>query len=350
LHCFDFPAILLRISHLKGTQGMQLHLVPRSADVFQQPVTTEQLVAICARAFGTIHPIIDIHELRGGTINTTYRVSLHDHPTVIVRVAPSDANPRLFRHEHHLLRREFFVQPFLAPIGHLLPTLYHADFTHHIIARDILIQVAIPGDLWRDVQQTLTQAAATALWQQLGQIAHQIHRVEHDFFGPADPIATFHCWSDALLMDFQNILDDMAAWCLPSHSVHQARDCLARHHAIFDRIQTPHLLHGDLWLNNLLIQHTDTYAQIVGVLDAGFAHWGDPAADWTMMRMSLDPPVGAELFWAGYGSVGHDAEALLRRTIYQARSLGWSILELQRRQHPDQARLWETLEAITNQL
>ena len=329
---------------------MQPHLVPISADVFQQPVTIEQLVAICARAFGATHPIIDIHELSGGTINTTYRVSLRDHSAVIVRVAPSDANPRLFRHERHLLRREFFVQPFLAPIGHLLPTLYYADFTHHIIARDILIQAAIPGELWRDVQATLTQRTATALWQQLGQITYQIHRVEHRAFGPVDPVPAFHCWSDALLMDFQNILDDMAAWCLPSQSIQRARDCLAQHRAVFDRIQTPHLLHGDLWLNNLLIQHANTDAQIVGVLDAGFAHWGDPAADWTMMRMSLSAPSGAEAFWAGYGSVSQDAEAMPRTTIYQARSLGWSILELHRRQHPDCARLWETLEAITNQL
>ena len=329
---------------------MQPHLVPRSADAFQQPVTTEQLVTICVRAFGAAHPIIDIHELSSGTINTTYRVSLHNHPAVIVRVAPSDTNPHLFRHERHLLRREYFIQPFLAPIGHLVPILYHADFTHQIIARDILIQAAIPGGLWRDVQSTLTQAAATALWQQLGQIAHQIHCVEHHAFGPADTIPTFQSWSASLLKDFQNILYDMVLWHLPSQIIHRVRDQLVQRRAVFDRIQTPYLLHGDLWLNNVLIQHTNTEAQIVGVLDAGFAHWGDPAADWTLMRMSLDPPAGAAFFWEGYGSVGHDAEALLRRTIYQARSLGWSILELHRRQHPDQARLWEMLEVITNRL
>jgi len=70
-------------------------------------------------------------------------------------------------------------------------------------------------------------------------------------------------------MDFQNILDDLAAWGLPSHDIHQVCDCLVRHRAVFDRIQASHLLHGDLWLNNLLIQHTNAEAQIVGVLKPG---------------------------------------------------------------------------------
>jgi aminoglycoside phosphotransferase (APT) family kinase protein len=329
---------------------MQIHLVQRPANAFQQPVTVEQLSAICMRAFGASHPITAIHELSGGTINTTYRVSLQNHPAAIVRVAPSDTHPHLFRHERHLLRREFHIQPFLAPIGSLLPTLYHADFTHHLLARDIVIQAVILGDLWRDVQSSLTQVAATALWQQFGQIARQIHHIEHYAFGPANPAPAFQCWSDSLLMDFQNILDDMAAWSVPTQSIQCVSECLARQHTIFDRIQTPCLLHGDLWLNNLLVQHSKNDAEIVGVLDAGFAHWGDPAADWTMMRMSLAPPPGAEVFWAAYGSVSQDTEAMLRTSIYQARSLGWSILELHRREHPDCVRLWQRLETITAKL
>src|SRR5262245_29725838 len=263
--CGVFPAILACSADLKGSLCMQLHLAHRPADPFQQPVAPEQLSLICERAFGRAYPIIAIHQLSGGTINTAYRVSLHNHPTVIVRIAPPDTHPQLFRHERRLLRREFFVQPFLAPIAYLLPALYSADFTHHVLDRDILIQATIPGDLWRDVHSSLPQEAATALWQQLGQIAHQIHGVEHHAFGPLDPVPTFHCWSDSLLMDFQNILDDMAAWGLPSHDIHQVCDCLVRHRAVFDRIQASHLLHGDLWLNNLLIQHTNAEAQIVGV-------------------------------------------------------------------------------------
>jgi fructosamine-3-kinase len=350
LRCYVFSAILWLTSDLKAWQCMQPHLAHKPIDMLQQPVTTEQLTAICARAFGSSHPIIAIHELSGGTINTIYRVTLSEHPTVIVRVAPSDTHPHLFRHEHHLLRREYFVQPFLAPISHLLPTLYLADFTHQLLARDILIQAVIPGDLWRDVQPTLTRAAGTALWQQLGLIAQEIHRVEHHAFGAADPAPAFHCWSDVLKMDFQNILDDMAVWGLPSQSIQRVSNHLVQHCAVFDRKQTPHLLHGDLWLNNVLVQHSKNDAEIVGVLDAGFAHWGDPAADWTMMRMSLAPPPGAEAFWAAYGSVNQDTGAMLRTSIYQARSLGWSILELQRRQHPDRERLWQALETITAKL
>ncbi len=322
----------------------------KPATVLQQPVTAEQLLAICARAFGSTHPIIAIHELGGGTINTAYRITLHNHPSVIVRVAPSETHPHLFRHEHGLLRREYGVQPFLAPIGHLLPTLYLADFTHQIIARDILIQAVIPGELWRDVQEALSQTEATALWRQLGHITRQIHLVQHHAFGPSAPVPRFQRWSDSLLVDFQNIQQDMDTWSLPSQSVQRVIDYLGHERAAFDRIQTPHLLHGDLWLNNLLIHHSNTHTEIRGVLDAGFAQWGDPAADWTLMRMSLAPPPGAEAFWEGYGRLSQDAEEARRTPIYQARALGWSILELHRRQHPESAKLWPILENITGNL
>jgi aminoglycoside phosphotransferase (APT) family kinase protein len=153
-------------------------------------------------------------------------------------------------------------------------------------------------------------------------------------------------WGDALLSDFHNILHDMAASHLPTGQMQRVTDDLALHRELFDRTEASSLLHGDLWLNNILIQRSIAGPQIVGVLDAGFAHWGDPAADWTMMRMLLDSPEGGNSFWTAYGPPTQDRDSALRSVVYQARSVGWSLLELQRRHHPEMARMWQKLENI----
>jgi len=51
---------------------MQLQQVHRAAEALQQPVTTEELLSICERAFGSTSRITAIHEIAGGTINNTY--------------------------------------------------------------------------------------------------------------------------------------------------------------------------------------------------------------------------------------------------------------------------------------
>jgi aminoglycoside phosphotransferase (APT) family kinase protein len=325
---------------------MELQLAPSAGDEFRRPLTTEQLLDICSRPLGSTRDITAIREITGGTINSTYRITRAGHPDVILRVAPPETHPHLFRHEQRLLRREYYIQPFLAPIGYLLPALVAADFTHQLIDRDYLFQAAIAGDLWRDVRRSLTSTEEGALWHQLGSIACQIHSVKQHAFGPPDPIPIFPNWGDALLSDFHNILHDMAASHLPMEHMQRVTDYVAFHRDLFDRLETSSLLHGDLWLNNILIQRSTAGLQIVGVLDAGFAHWGDPAADWTMMRMLMDPPEGGDSFWTAYGLPTQHRDSAVRSAVYQARSVGWSLLELQRRHHPDTARMWRKLEDI----
>lgn len=325
---------------------MHIDLLDRSAEAFQQSIPVEQLLALCARAFGLACSVTAIHELGGGTINNVYRITRAAQPPVILRVAPSAAHPDGFRHERHLLRREFFVQPFLAPVGHLLPSVVMVDFTQQLIARDYMFQSYIDGELWRDVHRNLLHGEQAALWHQLGLITRHIHTVEHDAFGPPDPAPPFPRWSDSLVADFAGIVQDIERWGIPPPHFHTIAAYIARHRDVFDAVGVPRLLHGDLWLNNVLIQRSPEGPMIVGVLDAGFAQWGDPIADWTIMRMTMAPPQGSEPFWEAYGARAHERGADIRAAVYQARSIAFSLLELQRMRHADTAWLWSKLEEI----
>jgi len=57
--------------------------------------------------------------------------------------------------------------------------------------------------------------------------------------------------------------------------------------SLLDEIQTPHLLHGDLWTFNLLVERGVHAPVITGVLDFDRAWWGDPSADWIMFLLAI---------------------------------------------------------------
>ena len=325
-----------------------MHTPPNGS--LKQALSAEQLALICARVFGPAHVVDAVDEVPGGTINTVYRLQCRGRPPLVLRVAPPDDHPALFRHEQQLLRREFAVQPFLAPLGRLLPDIVFVDFTQQLLARDFLVQTWIAGDVWNDVRATLPPAEQSVLWQQLGMLTRQIHMVHQDEFGPPLTAPGFDRWSDALLADVATALLDFATWQLPTVALETMQAFVVDQRPLFDFLPTARLLHGDLWLNNLLVQRTADGLQIVGVLDAGFAEWGDPAADWTLMRLALTPLSGSDAFWEGYGPSDAGPNATLRGNVYRARMLAWAALELTRGQHPDAPQLLHQLATLSDEL
>lgn len=316
----------------------------------KRPLSSVQLAAICARFLGAAHGVDAVDEVPGGTINTVYRLHRGERQPLVLRISPPDDHPALFRHEHALLRREFAVQPFLAPLGRLLPDVVFADFTQQLVARDYLVQTWIDGDVWNDVAAELSPEEHVALWQQLGVLTRQIHAVRQTAFGSPLAAPGFARWSDALLADVAAARLDFAAWHLPTDALATVHTFVAGNRQLYDVLPAACLLHGDLWRNNVLIARTAEGPRISGVLDAGFAEWGDPAADWTLMRLALTPVPGADAFWDGYGLVASDPDATRRVMVYQARMLAWASLELTRRQHPNAEQLVQQLVSVSERL
>ena len=98
--------------------------------------------------------------------------------------------------------------------------------------------------------------------------------------------------------------------------------------ARLDAITQPHLLHGDLWLFNLLVSQEAEGISITGVLDADRAWWGDPLADWTMFVLSMEAPEkhpGHDRFWQAYGEPEQTPETALRKAVYEAMHIGTAM-------------------------
>ncbi len=316
---------------------MEYTTIQRDPLAFQQPVAAQYIQAMCQRAFGPGVLIRSVRELGSGQFNNTYLLDLAEHTPIVLRVAPSPERAVLW-HERFLMRRELAIQPLLAPIAPLLPTILMSDCSHQILARDYLFQRWIPGTLWWDIAAELTVEEHDELWCQFGKLVHTIASVQAESFGLVQCGPRYPLWSLTLFDWLARTFADAEYMGVETTALRRLLEFARDHCAVLDEITRPRLLHGDLWLFNLLIQRTWEGPRIVGVLDADRGSWGDPLADWTFFLLERRAaPQEQALFWNGYGGRPEaDPGSRLRSLVYQGLHHG-KILSVARRDGNERA-------------
>ncbi len=280
---------------------MEYSMINRDPDAFQQPIPLEQIVAMCQHAFDHKRKINNIHELGGGGCNNTYRIDIEDLQPVILRVAPAYENA-VKGQVAYLMRKEHFSQPFFVPIATLMPRTIMADFTHQTIERDYMFQTYMEGERWDAISSELTHEENSRLWRQRGEITRAIHSVRGKTFGsvyPDGPALTCSQATFGRLSHTINALEGQAH--LDADDLKTALEIAETHREIFDEMQQPCLLHGDLWTVNVLVKREADGPRISAVLDADRTSWGDPMADWTIFLIKHHNYEWVLTFWEGYG-------------------------------------------------
>ncbi len=152
-------------------------------------------------------------------------------------------------------------------------------------------------------------------------------------------------WLECTIADADNSSLDTAPLC-------RLLELVGDHTVFLDEITCPRLLHGDLWLFNLLIERTKEGPRIVGVLDADRGSWGDPLADWTFFLLSRRAsPQEQALFWQDYGQPGAGPGEMFRAQVYQGLHQG-KILSVARRDGNERVvnKAYRALEDVVNAL
>jgi aminoglycoside phosphotransferase (APT) family kinase protein len=315
---------------------MEYTIIHRDPQAFQQAVPLAHIKAMCARAFGQGTPVDSVRELEGGQFNNAYLIELAQRNPLILRVAPAPERC-IFWHERLLMRRELAMQPLLAPIAPLLPTIVMTDFTHQILDRDYMFQSWMPGEVWSEITTNLTAQEHDDLWRQFGRLVKAISSVQGEVFGLVQYGAQFPTWSLTLIEWLESTIYDAENSSLDIALLYRLLEIVGDNTALLDEITRPRLLHGDLWSFNLLIQRTKEGPRIVGVLDADRGAWGDPLADWTFYLLSRRAcPQEQALFWHEYGHPVADRGTLFRAQVYQGLHQG-KILSVARRDGNERA-------------
>lgn len=283
------------------------------------------LSALVGRAFPE-DELLSAAPLNGGAYNQVYKVELERRGSVVLRVAPEPSSQ--LKLEQSLMRNELAAFTPLAPIESLMPKILFHDFSREAISSDYMFLQFLPGVT---AGQGLPAFANTLpFWADFGSVLAQIHHVEGPAFGRVQgPL--FDSWSGALGEVFAQMQWDLNSVDLPSNDIRTATMFLKRHAAAVDAVSVPRLLHGDLFLGNVLIDPDAAAPLIVGVLDSDRVSWGDPASDWTFHLLKKRSPAERSAFWDGYGGKPvADSASVIRDSFYKIRSLGESRLEFAR--------------------
>ncbi|HEX5839520.1 MAG TPA: aminoglycoside phosphotransferase family protein [Anaerolineales bacterium] len=279
-------------------------------------LTHGQIALLCQRGFGSGFQIESIQALGGGTLNTVYLITSADHQKIVLRVAPRQTAGTYWE-EAFLMRREHAMQPYFAPIAAWMPKTLLIDFTHQIIERDYMFQSFIEGERWDNVMKELTDEENFRLWGQFGNILRQIHTVQGEAFGLPLPALLFTTWSQFVIERLERTLRTAQEDRLDIPHLASLLEFVRSHPQPLDEIRIPRLLHGDLWLFNILISRGEKGPSIAGILDADRAWWGDPMADWTMFILAhTDQEEGHSRFWQAYGPPEDPSGSRYRIHVY----------------------------------
>ncbi|MFC9817827.1 phosphotransferase family protein [Streptomyces virginiae] len=323
---------------------MELHVIERTANAFQQGLTERQIQAVAERAFGPGAEVHSATELGGGMYNTTYRIDLagREEP-VVLRVAPEPA--RQFHSERELMRAEYASVPWLAPIADLMPHVLAADFTQSVIGRDWMIQSFLPGTPTPELLGSYPKETHSAFFQQMGQITAAVHAVAGPWFGLVGGPGHAR-WSEAVVASLGLIAEDVESCGLDAADLRKAADAAQAGAQVLDEVTVPRLLTGDLWTVNTMLAAAPV-PTICGVLDMDRTWWGDPEADWTM-RMARAKQDARVAFFDSYGGTEANEASRWRRHVYEVRHLG--ALRLERHRLGNEAGVEDSYRAVAEEL
>ncbi len=298
---------------------MQIQQIIRPKSAFQQAVD-ESAMRMQLQAALPGESILTVTELDAGLFNNTYRVNTTEN-RYILKVSPHP-DEDVFYHEQQLMRREQTLAPQLQTVSALIPE-YLAFFS--LDGRDAFLQPLVEGRLWQDALSSLDDAENEILWIQLGAFAREIHTYTGLQFGYPAPRNGFDTWSAFISDNVAGLVHDCQRLGVFHPEIKHYQELQSRFASRLDQIDTPALLHGDLWPRNVIIEGTGEDIHIKAVFDAERAFWGDPLSDWVLILYGVP-----QAFWQGYGDNLLQSGDPLRIAIYKGMYFIVNILETTR--------------------
>jgi aminoglycoside phosphotransferase (APT) family kinase protein len=221
----------------------------------KRPIPAASIRQIVKHHFGGDAKVALTSMTRGGLFNTIYEIRLGDGRTVVLRIAPPQDKPPLGC-EVGLLQREIHFTRTLQKYHLPIPKILGADLSKRVIDRNYIITEHCPGYNAFYRLNMLTPPQQDAVFGELGRYARQIHAIENPagWFGAPPPLKPFRKWSAFVRWHGLTLLQELQGqsyMAIPrSLGVPSILDKMRE---TLDEIKTPRLVHGDLWLRNILI-------------------------------------------------------------------------------------------------
>jgi aminoglycoside phosphotransferase (APT) family kinase protein len=142
----------------------------------------------------------------------------------------------------------------------------------------------LPGKNWYTLGTELGEPESTRLRGELGRTVAALHTITGTEFGyPQGKQSS--SWRTAFLAMLDAVLADSERFSVPlPRPVEQLRELAWGHADVLDAVNTPVLVHFDLWAGNILLHE----GAISGLVDGERAFWGDPLAEMASVALFAD--------------------------------------------------------------
>lgn len=251
-----------------------------------------------------------------GRFSETFAVTAPCGDATVLRVAPPDTLRQLF-YELRMMRREPLIhQRLLKETTVPVPPILAYDFSRTMIDRDILIMPRLEGKPLNAAG--LPPRSTRRALREWGAYVAQIHGLSDPdnrfgYLGGDPCMPSANTWADAFAGMFQRELRDITeTGVYDPKTADRFMRLLEKHLDVFKNCPRANLLHGDLWVTNLLVAPD---GRVTGVIDFDRACWGDTGWDLAIAEYC---GITQAPFWEGYGKVPDVSrdEAAIRRFFY----------------------------------
>ena len=255
--------------------------------------------------------------LSGGLFNTTYRLETVTK-TAILRLGPVNRH-LLLPYEQNLMAAEGDILQLLKRKGIPTSDILALDFSRELFDRDVMVVDCLDAvclstvEVDKETERRLCREAGihTAAIHSLTANDLPVQR-EKSFGRYANVIAGQGgaTWKEAILLEvaqWRSLAEP--AGIFTSEEMDAIEETFLHHSAVLDAITVPHLIHGDLWYGNILV---DKERNLAAMIDGDRALFGDPefelATGWII----------SDSFLEGYGKgLDPSEDAVLRRRLYK---------------------------------
>lgn len=278
--------------------------------------------------------LLRMKELEGGCFSAAYEVMLSDQRQAVLKIAPLP-DAQIMSYEKNIMYCEVTILELVKKQTTVpVPGVYYYDDSCTVCESPYFFMEKIPGQNFSEVSDSLPEEEKKRLKQEAGKYVRQLSSVTGEKFGyPGQPGFQGSDWfsvfesmmrlavSDArkLNIDFKIDLDYLF-------------QCFYEDEVCFREIQTPRLVHWDLWDGNIFVEN----GKISGIIDFERAVWGDP-----LMEVGFRCYNQSEDFLTGYGQTSFSEYEKKRIFWYDIYLFMLSALEYDYRKYDtDETYVW----------
>lgn len=237
----------------------------------RQPI--EKIREMTAYAFSSAQ-IASLTELGEGYFNVAYSVTLSNGQETILKIAPRP-DSLLMTHEKNIMRSEVQSMRLVAdktqvPVAKVL----FYDDSHSVCDADYFFMSKLEGKSLSSIAQEISETEKHSIYYALGKYNAKINGItglKFGYFG--QPAKQGVKWRSVFFSIVHDALNDARALNIDIGAAYsEVENLLADYGYCFEEVDTPRLVHWDLWEGNVFTKD----GEITGLIDFERCLWADP--------------------------------------------------------------------------